>query len=117
VLFVVPYKQMAVEGLYLPADSHIGTNALIEGKRLGRSTLNDIISHAHIPPSVLDEMNVRHEISCQLDEPLWTIVWQDIRPIGDRKPTEIIERARLRFMEVYRNVNQTAEKPDLADPS
>ena len=38
------------------------------------------------------------------DEPLWTVAWQDVRPIGDEKAEVVIERARNRFMAIFRRV-------------
>ena len=105
-LFIVPYKEMAVEGLYLPADGSFGSRALVSGKRLGRSTIESVIIDAAIPAFVLDEANVELEVSCQLHEPLWAIIWQDIRKIGGREPEAVIEQARLRFMAIYRIVAQ-----------
>jgi hypothetical protein len=69
-IFVVPYKGMAVEGYYLPNDGTFGDNALVRGTGIARATLDGIVSRAGIPPRILDETNVEHEISCVPDEPL-----------------------------------------------
>ena len=103
-LFVVPYKGMAVEGYYLPSDGTSEVSALVAGKSITRTTLSRIVSQAGIPPSVLDETNVEHEISCQPDESLWTIAWHDVRQIGGEEPEAVIERARNRFLAIHESV-------------
>ena len=103
-LFVVPYKGMAVEGYYLPSDGTSEVSALVAGKSITRTTLARIVSQAGIPPSVLDETNVEHEISCQPDESLWTIAWHDVRQIGGEEPEAVIERARNRFLAIHESV-------------
>jgi hypothetical protein len=103
-IFVVPYKGMAVEGLYLPRDGTVGSNALVRGKGIARTTLDGIVSRAGIPPRVLDETNIEHEISCAPGEPLWLIAWHDVRRIGDEEAEAVIERARQRFLAVHRSV-------------
>jgi hypothetical protein len=103
-LFVVPYKGMAVEGYYLPSDGTFGSNALVRGNGIARPVLDRIVAHAGIPPRILDEANVEHEISCALGEPLWFIAWHDVRRIGDEEPDAVIERARLRFLAIHQSV-------------
>lgn len=103
-LFVVPYNGMAVEGYYLPSDGTSEGSGLVTGKSITRSTLDRIVAEAGIPPSVLDETNVEHEISCQPDEPLWTIAWHDVRPVGGEEPETVIERARNRFLAIHESV-------------
>jgi hypothetical protein len=105
-IFVVPYKGMAVEGYYLPSDGAFGSNALLRGKDVARSTLDGIVSRAGIPPRVLDETKVEHEISCSPHEPVWSIAWSDVRQIGDEEPEAVIERARDRFLAVHQSVVQ-----------
>ncbi len=107
-LFIVPYKAMAVEGYYLPEDGDLENYALVPGIRLDRSVLDGIVARAGIPPSVLDEVSVEQEISCKTDEPLWTISWQDVRPVGDEEPEAVIECARERFMTIYQRVLERA---------
>ncbi|MGH6917251.1 MAG: hypothetical protein ACREJ0_06060, partial [Geminicoccaceae bacterium] len=58
VIFVVPYKGMAVEGYYLPRDGTLASDTLVRGKDIPRSTLDRIVARAGIPPRVLDETNV-----------------------------------------------------------
>jgi hypothetical protein len=103
-IFVVPYKGMAVEGYYLPSDDTLGSNALVRGKDVARSTLDEIVSRAGIPPRVLDETKVEHEISCSPREPLWFIAWSDLRQIGEEEPEAVIARARDRFLAVRQSV-------------
>ncbi|MGH6918842.1 MAG: hypothetical protein ACREJ0_14195, partial [Geminicoccaceae bacterium] len=45
-----------------------------------------------------------HEISCEAHEPIWSITWSDVRRIGDEQPQAVIERARLRFLEIHQSV-------------
>jgi hypothetical protein len=103
-IFVVPRKDMAVEGYYFPSDGTTDESALVRGSNIARGVLDDIVGRAGIPPSVLDETDVEHEISCSLEEPSWSIAWDDIRPIGDEQPDAVIERARAKFMAVYHRV-------------
>lgn len=112
-LFVVPYKAMVVEGYYLPQDNILENYALVPGTKVDRPVLDGIIARAGIPPSVLDEINVEQEISCQMHEPLWVISWQDVRPVGDEEPETVIERARERFMSIYRSVLQREKQTEL----
>jgi hypothetical protein len=103
-IFVVPYKGMAVEGLYLPGNGTLDRNALVRGEGIARSTLDRIPAQAGIPPGILDETNVEHEISCATAEALWFIAWHDVRPISDAQPEAMIERARQRFLAVHQSV-------------
>jgi hypothetical protein len=112
-VFIVPYKAMAVEGYYLPADGDPENHGLVPGTRVDRSFLDSTMAWAGIPPSVLDETNVEHEISCHADEPRWTIAWQDIRPIGEEEPGAVIQRARERFIAVYESVLERAGQAGL----
>ncbi len=110
-LYVVPYKGMAVEGYYLlPNDDSYERTALVPGNGVARTTLNRIVARAGIPPRVLDETNVEHEISCETDRPLWTIAWNDVRRIGDEEPEAVIERAHHRFLAIYQSVVEHATK-------
>ena len=104
VIFVVPYKGMAIEGYYLPADGTIGSEALVPGSEVARTALDGILARAGIPSRVLDETNVEHEISCSLDEPFWYVAWYDVRLIGDEDPDTVIERAYDRFMAIHQAV-------------
>jgi hypothetical protein len=103
-IFVVPYKGMAIEGYYLPRAGTLGSNALVRGKDIARSMLDDIVSRVGIPPRVLDEANVEQEISCSPHEPAWSIAWSDVRRIDDEEPEAVIERARQRFLEIHQSV-------------
>jgi hypothetical protein len=103
-IFVVPYKGMAIEGFYLPGDGTFGSNALVRGKDIARAMLDGIVSRAGIPPRILDEKKVEHEISCTPGEPVWFIAWHDVRPIGKEDPEDVIERARQRFLAVHESV-------------
>jgi hypothetical protein len=102
-VFVVPRKGMAIEGLYL-ASSASGSEALLRGEEVARSRLDDIVSRAGIPPRVLDETDVEHEIACAPGEPLWSITWSDVRRIGDEQPEAVIDRARQRFLAIHQSV-------------
>jgi hypothetical protein len=113
-IFVVPYKGMAVEGFYLPRDGTFGSNALVRGRDIARVTLDGIVSRAGIPPRILDEKNVEHEISCTPGEPLWFIAWSDVRQIGHEDPEVVIERAHQRFLAVHQSVvEHNATDPQL----
>jgi hypothetical protein len=103
-LFVVPYKKMAVEGYYLPNDGTFEQDALVPGNGIARTTLDRIVARAGIPPGVLDETNVEHEISCRPDQPLWHIAWYDVRRIGNEEPEAVIERAHHRFLAIHQSV-------------
>jgi len=103
-IFVVPRKSMAIEGLYWPGDGSLQEHALVGGGSVARPLLDSIVMRAGIPPGVLDETQVEHEVSCSTVEPLWNVAWQDVQPIGDDGPDTVIERARERFMAVFRSV-------------
>jgi hypothetical protein len=103
-IFVVPRKGMAVEGYYLPRDGTFGKSALVSGKDVAREVLDSIVGRAGIPPRVLDESNVEHEISCDTGEPLWHVVWHDVRLVGDEEPDAVIERAYERFLAIHQSV-------------
>ena len=108
-IFVVPYKEMAIEGYYWPQKGGSDTGALVPGSGVARRTLDAIVTRAGIPPRVLDETDVEHEISCEIGEPLWHVSWQDLRMIGDEDPDTVIGRAYRRFMAIYQAViEQTA---------
>lgn len=113
-IFVVPYKGMAVEGYYWPKDGTFGTNALVRGSDVARERLDAIVTRAGIPPRVLDEADVEHEISCETGEPLWHLVWYDVRPLGDEEPDAVIERAYDRFIAVHRSVVEHSTQPRLS---
>jgi hypothetical protein len=115
-IFVVPYKGMAVEGYYWPDDGTLERSVLVPGNGIPRSTLDTIVARAGIPPRVLDETNVEHEISCETGEPLWHVVWHDIRPIGDEEPDAVIESAHRRFLAIYRSVVEQSAKRDSDRP-
>jgi hypothetical protein len=101
---VVPRKGMAIEGLYLASDGASGSDALVRGEEVARPVLDDIVSRAGIPPRVLDETDVEHEISCTPGEPLWSITWSDVRRIGDEEPEAVIDRAHQRFLAIHQSV-------------
>jgi hypothetical protein len=104
VIFVVPYKGMAIEGYYLPADGTPGTEALVRGSGIAREALDGIVARAGIPSRVLDEGDVEHEVSCELSEPAWLLRWEDVRLIGGEEPDAVIDRAHRRFAAVHRSV-------------
>jgi hypothetical protein len=104
VIFVVPYKGMAVEGYYLPANGMSGREVLVRGNGVAPPTLGGILARAGIPPRILDESDVEHEISCEINAPAWLIRWEDVRLIDDEAPDTVIERAHSRFMAVYQSV-------------
>jgi hypothetical protein len=104
VIFVVPRKDMAVEGYYLPSDDTLASDALLRGKGVPRPTLDRIVAQAGIPPRVLDETKVEHEVSCEPREPVWSITWTDVRRVGDEQPQAVIEVAGQRFLAVHRSV-------------
>jgi|GEM_PF-3992414 len=110
VVFIVPYKDMAVEGYYLPADDAIGTARLVAGDGVARQVLDGILAHAGVPPSVLDETGVEHEVSCELDRPVWQIRWEDVQSIGDAAPEAVIDRAAARFMALHKRVTRQVAK-------
>lgn len=103
-IFVVPYKDMAIEGYYWPEGGGSGDGVLVRGDDVARTKLDAILTDAGIPPDVLDETTVEHEISCEIAEPQWHLVWHDIRPIGDEAPRTVIDRAHDRFMAIHQAV-------------
>ena len=103
-IFVVPRKGMAVEGYYWPDEGALEESVLVRGKDVSRGKLDGIVARAGIPPRILDETDVEHEISCETGEPLWFVVWHDIRPIGDEKPDAVIEIAHRRFLAIHQSV-------------
>jgi hypothetical protein len=116
VIFVVPYKGMAVEGYYLPADGTPGIEALIPGNGIARDMLDGIVARAGIPSRVLDEGDVEHEVSCELGEPAWLLRWEDVRLIGGEEPDAVIDRAYRRFATIHRSVvEQATGTPPLVD--
>lgn len=104
VIFVVPYRDMAIEGYYLPADGAPGMEALVAGKPVARQTLDGIVGRAGIPGRVLDERDVEHEVSCELGEPVWRLRWEDVRDIGDETPDAVIDRAWRRFASLQQSI-------------
>ncbi len=104
VIFVVPYKGMAIEGYYLPVDGAPGAERLIAGNAVARTALDDIVARAGIPADVLDEAGVEHEVSCELRRPAWLIRWEDVRPIETETPETVIARAYDRFLALHRVV-------------
>ena len=103
-VFVAPYKGMAIEGYYLPKDGTFEQGARVAGSGVTRETLDGIVGRAGIPPRVLDQTNVKHEISCKTGEPLWHVGWYDVRPIGDEDPVTVIGHAHRRFLAIYQSV-------------
>jgi hypothetical protein len=103
-IFVVPYKGMAVEGYYWPSEGASETGVLVPGNGVPRGTLDSIVARAGIPPRILDEANVEHEISCATGEPLWHVSWYDVRLVGDEDPDTVIERAYRRFLAIHQSV-------------
>lgn len=103
-IFVVPYKAMAIEGLYLPSDDTSDRRALIRGKDMSRASLDGIVARAGIPPRILDEAGVKQEISCSPSEPSWVVAWTDLQPIGEEDPEAVIERAEQRFLTIHQSV-------------
>ena len=108
VVFVVPYKGMAVEGYYLPAEGGSASEALIRGDDIARVTLDGIVARAGIPAHVLDETDVEHEVSCELRAPAWLIRWQDVRPLAGASPDAVIERAYQKFVAIHRSIVEHA---------
>jgi hypothetical protein len=104
VIFVVPYKGMAVEGYYLPVQGTSGHELLVRGNGVAPPTLGGILARAGIPPSILGETGVEHEISCEINAPAWLIRWEDVRLIDDEAPDAVIERAHRRFMAIHQSV-------------
>jgi hypothetical protein len=112
-IFVVPYKGMVVEGYYWPKDGSLENSVLVPGSGVARGALDGIVARAGIPPGVLDETNVSHEISCSLDEPLWYVAWYDVRLIGDEEPDAVIEQAHHRFLAIHRSVVEHGKQQQL----
>lgn len=104
VIFVVPYKGMAIEGYYLRADAASGSETLVRGNDIDRAKLDGIVARAGIPARILDETKVEHEISCELNKPTWLLRWEDIRPVEGERPDAVIESARQRFMAIHRSI-------------
>jgi len=108
VIFVVPYKGMAIEGYYLPADGSSGSEALVRGNGITRGTLDGIVARAGIPSSVLDEGEVEQELSCELRAPGWLLRWEDVRLVGGEEPDTVIDQAYRRFMAVHQSIVEQA---------
>jgi hypothetical protein len=108
VVFVVPYKDMAIEGYYLPSDGSPGSEVLVRGDSIGRSTLDGIVARAGVPPSILDESDVEHEISCEMQESAWLIRWEDVRLLNGEQPETVIDRAYRRFQTIHQSVVEHA---------
>lgn len=111
VVFVVPYKGMAVEGYYLPAEGTAAREELVPGNGVARQALNGIVARAGIPPRLLDETDVEHEISCEINEPAWLIRWEDVRLVNGEAPETVIDRAHQRFMAIHQSVLDDAMRP------
>jgi hypothetical protein len=114
VIFIVPYKEMAVEGYYLPADDAPGSGTLMAGNRIARQTIDRIVAGAGIPAQLLDEANVEHEVSCEIDEPAWLMRWEDIRAVGSEGPEPVIASAQQRFAAVHQSIVDLAMDPSRA---
>jgi hypothetical protein len=114
VIFVVPYKEMAIEGYYLPADGASDGEALVPGNGVARETLDGIVARAGIPGRVLDEGDVEHEVSCEIGEPAWLLRWEDVRLIDGEEPDAVIDRAYRRFATIHRSVVEQATGVRLA---
>jgi hypothetical protein len=108
VVFVVPYKGMAIEGYYLPADAASGSEALVRGKSMARATLDGIVARAGIPGGVLDEAEVEQELSCEVGAPAWLLRWEDVRLVGSEAPDTVIDHAYRRFMTVHQSIVEHA---------
>ena len=104
VIFIVPHKAMAIEGYYLPADGAPESEALVAGGGVARETLDRIVGRAGIPSGLLDEKEVEHEVSCELDEPAWHVRWQDVRLLDGQEPDAVIDQAYLRFAAIHQSV-------------
>jgi hypothetical protein len=111
VIFVVPYKDMAVEGFYLSLDGQTTHEELVRGGPVTRATLDNIVGRAGIPPYILDETGIEHEISCETREPAWLIRWEDVHRIGAEAPETVIDRAHQRFMAIHAKVLDHAMRP------
>lgn len=108
VVFVVPYKGMAIEGYYWPADGTSGSEELVRGNSIARKTLDSIVGRAGIPSHVLDEPEVEQEISCEIDEPAWLLRWEDVRFVDGEEPDTVIARAHSRFVAIHESVVEHA---------
>ena len=110
VVFIVPWKAMAVEGYYLPVDGTAGLERLLPGDMVVRSVLDSIVARAGLPPWLLDENGVEHEMSCELDRPAWMLRWDDVRGLDGEAPEVVIARALDRFAVVHRTVVEHAAR-------
>jgi hypothetical protein len=108
VVFVVPYKDMAIEGYYLPADGSSESEVLVRGNGVDRTTLNGIVARAGIPPRILDETDVEHELSCEMRESAWLIRWEDVSLLNGEAPEVVIARAYRRFTTIHQSVVEHA---------
>ena len=113
-LFIVPYKGMAIEGYYFSTRDALDDAMLVPGWNAAREVIDDIVSRAGFPPNVLDETNVEHEISCEVNEPSWHVRWEDVRPIDSKKPDTVIEHAHNRFMAIHQDVVDHNRKAPLS---
>jgi hypothetical protein len=104
VIFVVPYKGMAIEGYYLPADGTAGSEALVPGNGIARAMLDGIVARAGIPSGVLDEEQVEQELSCELGKPAWLLRWEDVHLVGAEDPDAVIDRAYRRSMAIHQSI-------------
>lgn len=104
VIFVSPYKEMAVEGYYLPGAGTAGAGELVRGDRITRAVLDGIVARAGIPTTILEEVDVEQQISCELAEPVWHLRWDDVRSVDGLAPDNVIEHAYRRFMAVHERV-------------
>jgi hypothetical protein len=111
VIFVVPYKGMAVEGYYLPEGD--GDGLLLPGNGVARADLDLIVNQAGIPAALLDETAVEHEISCETSGQGWHLRWEDVQPLDGEAAAQVIERAGQRFMTVYQSVVDHNATPHL----
>jgi hypothetical protein len=102
-IFIVPSAGMTVEGYYFPAGSTSAPGELMAGKAIEKAVLDDITARAGIPSSILYASDVDHQISCEIGDPVWHVLWSDVRPIDDEEPDRVIERAHERFMAAYRS--------------
>jgi hypothetical protein len=116
VVFVVPYKAMAIEGFYLPANGTADLERLVPGSIVvERVVLDSIVARAGMPPSLLDETGVEHEISCETKRPSWLLRWEDVRSLDGEAPEVVIERAYARFIAIHQAVVEHAgQLPKLA---
>ncbi|MGI9418308.1 MAG: hypothetical protein ACR2RA_10775 [Geminicoccaceae bacterium] len=113
-LFIVPYKGMAIEGYYFSTRDAFDDGTLVSGKNAAREVIYDIVSRAGFPPGILDEADVEHEISCEVNQPSWHVRWEDVRPIDDKKPDTVVEHARHRFLAIHQDVIDHNKKGPLS---